>query len=264
MVVKMKRYFLIWKKLVSNTLQNAFASRSGVIFFTSGKVLRYVFFLLFLVLIVSNTKQIAGYTLWEVILFFLTFNLIDILSQGIFREVYRFRFYLISGSFDHFLLKPMSPLFRVLLGGLDILDMFTLVPLIGFIIYTFHQLPGITLISMLLYLFLVINGLLITLSFHIFVLGLGVIATEVDNAIWIFRDITYMGRIPVDVYREPVRSLLTFVIPVAAMITFPAKALLGVLSSPWIILAICLCIGFLSMSLMFWKYALRKYTSAGG
>lgn len=258
----MKRYFLVWIKLISNTIQNAFVSWTAVIFFTLGKIVRFVFFLVFLLLLVNKTTVIAGYSLWEVILFYLTFSLIDILSQGLFREVYRFRFYIVTGNFDHFLLKPFSPLFRTLLGGLDILDMMTLIPLGIFIVVNFLHLPQISLFSFLMYLILVLNGILIAVSFHIFVLGLGVIAFEVDNAIWIFRDLTYMGRIPIDVYREPVRGILTFVLPVAVMINFPAKALLGILSISNMLISFCFSFGLVFLSLLFWRYSLRKYASA--
>src|SRR3989344_7531013 len=100
------KYIRLWISLTSKTTQVAFASRSGVIFFTTGKVLRFIFFLLFILLLLSKTKSLAGYSSWQVILFYVVFNIVDTITQFFLREVYRFRSYIVTGSFDYLLLKP--------------------------------------------------------------------------------------------------------------------------------------------------------------
>lgn len=258
----MKKYLKLWLVMTSRITQIAFASRFGVIFFTFGKIVRFVFFLFFLLLLVGKTKSIAGYTFWEVILLFLTFNMVDIISQFLFREVYRFRSYIVSGSFDYLLTKPVSPLLRSLFGGSDILDLITLFPLVGFLIYTITKLGTVTITGVLLYILLLANALIIMLAFHIFVLGLGVLVTEVDNAIWIFRELTALGRVPIAVYREPLSWVLTFIVPVGIMITFPVHAALGILSFQAIIVAFLISGILFFGSLRFWRYALKQYSSA--
>ena len=121
-----KKYFWLWWSFTSITTQIAFQSRFGAIIFLIGKLLRFAFFLFFLILLVSKTKTIAGYSLWQVIFFFATFNLIDAIPQFLWREVYRFRTYVVRGFFDYIITKPISPLFRSLFGGSDILDLFIL------------------------------------------------------------------------------------------------------------------------------------------
>lgn len=257
----MKRYLKTWFIFTSRVTEIAFASRLGVVFFTLGKVFRFVFFLIFLLLLSSRIEDVAGYTLWEVILFYLTFNLIDTLTQFFFREVYKFRQYIITGNFDYILTKPLSPLFRSLLGGSDVLDLLVLVPLLIFIGYSFFMI-GVTPIGIGLYILLVFNAFLIAMSLHIFVLALGVVTTEVDNAIWMIRDITQLGRIPVDIYREPLRLVLTFIIPVAAMITIPVQSAIGIFTLQGIGVAFLFSGVFLLLSLKSWNFALKKYTSA--
>jgi len=258
----MKKYFLLWLKVTIQITQVAFASRIGVVLFTFGKIIRFVFFLVFLFLITSRTNSLAGYTVWQVILFFLTFNVIDIIAQFLWRDVYRFRSYIVSGNFDMILTKPISPLFRSLFGGSDILDLLTLFPLIGFLIYVTFQIGGVGFFDVLLYILLVINGLLISLAFHIFVLALGIVTTEVDNAIWMVREITQLGRFPIRIYPKAITFAFTYVVPVAAMIYFPTQALLGILSVQGIIISVLFSIGFLLLSLYSWRGALRKYASA--
>ncbi len=258
----MRKYFKLWFTVTGRTTQIAFASRLGVVLFTFGKVIRFLFFLIFLFLLTSKTKSIAGYTTWEIILFFVTFNFIDMIAQFLWRDVYRFRSYIVSGNFDLLLSKPISPLLRSLFGGSDILDLITLIPLVGFLFYVVQQIGNVTIFNSVLYFLLVINALIIALSLHIFVLALGVISTEVDNAIWMIREITQLGRIPVNIYPKPVSLVFTYVLPVAAMITFPSQALIGILSWQGVVVSFLFSSILLFLSLRSWNFALREYASA--
>jgi ABC-2 type transport system permease protein len=100
------------------------------------------------------------------------------------------------------------------------------------------------------------------MAFHIVVLALGVITTEVDNAIWMYREMTQLGRIPVEIYREPVTFLLTFVLPIAVMVSVPATAMQGVLSWQLILFSFLFSGALLFLSIRLWYYALRQYASA--
>ena len=200
--------------------------------------------------------------MWQILFFFATFNLIDTIPQFLWREVYRFRSYVVRGFFDYILTKPVSPLFRSLFGGSDILDLFILVISIIFVVYSAGQLGAVTLFGIVTYVLLIVNTLFISLAFHIFVLSIGILTSEVDNAIMLYRDLTQMGRVPVDIYQEPLRGFLTFAIPVGIMMTFPAQALMGLLSVQTMAMAFVFGVVFLVLSLLSWNYAIKQYASA--
>jgi ABC-2 type transport system permease protein len=110
---------------------------------------------------------------------------------------------------------------------------------------------------------LVINSLMISTAFHVVVLALGVMTTSVDNLIMVYRDLTSLVRVPVDFYTQPLRGIITFVIPLGVMFTFPAKALLGLLSTQTIIISFMCGSIALFLSVKFWNYSLKHYQSAG-
>jgi len=256
------RYIRLWTKLTVNSFLVSLTTRLSVLLFLLGKMLRFVLFFIFLLTLFSRTNRLADYSSSQVIFFFLTFNLIDTLAQLFFREVYRFRPMVVSGDFDLVLIKPINPLFRALAGGADPLDLVMLVPYIGGLVYVGGLAGGVTLGQFLYYVLLLANGLLIATGFHILVLALAIVTTEIDHAIMIYRDITSMGRIPVDIYREPLRSFLLFVIPVGVMVTVPARAFLGLLSPIAGLGACVIGVVFFSLCLGIWRYALRQYSSA--
>lgn len=262
MVGNMKKYIRIWWKLATATTQVAFISQFGVVLFVVGKLIRFFFFFLFIILIVSKTKVLSGYSIWQIVLFYATFNIIDAITQFFLREVYRFRNYISNGTFDYILIKPISPLFRSLFGGSDVLDLPMLLISLIFVIFSIFNVGHVFLENIFLYVFLLINAFFIALALHILVLVVGVFTTSVDNAIMLYRDFTLMGRLPVDIYLEPLRGIITFIIPVGVMMTFPPKALFGLLSLPAFGISFLIGVTLLVLSVKLWSFSLKNYSSA--
>lgn len=258
----MNRYIRAWWLLSTNSFQTALENRWAAAILILGKVIRFAFFFFMLLIVLQKTRALQGYNTGQIIFFFLTFNLIDIAAQFLYREVYRFRPLIVSGDFDLVLAKPIHPLLRVLLGGADPLDLVTLVPLALLIIYFGQSLGPLTPMQIASYLFLIINALLIATAFHIAVLAFGIVTTSVDHTIMIYRDLTNMGRIPIDFYNQFIRALLTFVIPVGVMMTVPAKALMGLLAPEIALFSFGVGILSLYLALAFWNWSLSRYSSA--
>ncbi len=257
----LRRYFGIWWLMSRNAFLMVLVQKMTLIIFLIGKVTRFVFFGMFIIFLLRGTNSLAGYSLNQTLFFFLTFTLVDTISQFFFREVYRFRPQIVSGSFDLVLAKPMNALFRSLMGGADVIDFITIPPVIYAVIYVGGMLNP-TFVQVLIYLLLIVNAIMISTAFHIAVLSLGILTTEVDHTIMIYRDIFSMGRFPVDIYKEPLRGILTYIIPVAMMVTLPARSVMG-LASPVGVLTSFLIGGVVFFAATrFWNYALKYYTSA--
>ena len=245
-----------------NSIQISLQQQVGVIFFLFGKLLRFGMFGVFIYFLMQKTQVLAGYNLYQTLIFFLTFNIIDGITQLLYREVYRFRPLILSGDFDTVLVKPIHPFVRILVGGVDVLDILPLLIYTGLLVFFMGQVGDITTTSIFMYAALVLNGVLIATAFHICVLAMGILSTEVDHTIMIYRDITRMGSFPVDIYTEPLRFFITFVVPIGLMISFPVKALFGMLSINIILLSFGLALVFFFVALRLWKFALLRYQSA--
>jgi len=263
MFKKFKRNLKIFLLFSYHSLKTAGQSRQAMVFFTLGKVLRFLFLFGIIFLVFSKTKIVAGWSLRQVIILYLTFNLIDTFTQILYREVYRFRPLVLSGNLDLILVKPYHPFLKILVGGADFLDLILFFPYFFLLLFFIFQ-ENISLFSFLWYLVLLINGLIIATAFHIGVLALGLLTAEVDNAIMIYRDLLNLGRFPIEIYQQTIAFIFTFIIPVGIMITFPVKALFNFLSFKNIILAFFLSFFFLLLSIKLWRLGLKKYQSAGG
>lgn len=260
---RLPTYWKVWKMFAFNALQETFLNRGTNALFISGKVIRLGMSLLFLWLIKTNIQDFSGYTPDQVIIFFLTYQLIDVVSQSLFRGVYLFSHQIRSGEFDFILARPINPLFRSLTGKPDINDVVFMVPTLLVSAIIIAQLNvTITLGSALVFLGLLINSLLIVTGLHILVLVVGVLTTEIDGVIWMYRDLSRLGQFPVTIYLEPVRFALFFIIPIGMMITVPAELLLNRPPSQAVAVAAAFGVGFFAVSLWAWRYSLRHYSSA--
>jgi ABC-2 type transport system permease protein len=85
---------------------------------------------------------------------------------------------------------------------------------------------------------------------------------RVDNLRYLLGAILDAGRWPVTVYRGLARVVLTMVIPVAIVTSYPALALLGRLEATLAAQAAAVAAGMLAVSRFAWVQALRRYTSA--
>lgn len=237
----------------------------GTILFTLGKIIRFLLFFFFVYFLVSKTSSLKGYTTDQAIIFYLTFNVIDTAAQLLFREVYRFRQLVVSGDLDGILLKPYHPFLRVLVGGIDPLDAGVLILYVILTLAFIIKLSAtLSLVAIVMYFLLIVNAMVIGTAFHILVLAFGILTSNIDHGVMIYRDLTSVGRFPLEIYQEPFRWLITFVIPVGIMMSFPTQSLFGKLGINLTIVAFVLAGTFMYVSLRLWGSALKKYQSWGG
>src|SRR5438309_93051 len=122
--------FYIWRTLTINAFQQALSNKVLFLLFFLSKIIRIVMFFLFLNFLLLGTKSLGGYSQSQIIFFYLTFNVVDTAAQFLFREVYRFRQLVVTGTLDFILMKPFNSLIRVLIGGSDFIDLFILLMII--------------------------------------------------------------------------------------------------------------------------------------
>src|SRR6185503_14084452 len=85
---------------------------------------------------------------------------------------------------------------------------------------------------------------------------------QVDNLRYLLMSVSETGRWPVTVFAGWVRILLTVVLPVGIITTFPAMALRGTWSGQTVAIALGTATGFVIASRLAWTRSLAAYTSA--
>lgn len=85
---------------------------------------------------------------------------------------------------------------------------------------------------------------------------------KIYNVTAVLRGLLEAGRFPMVAYPTAYRFFFTFVVPVAFLTTVPARAFLGRGELGWIAFGGVLAIALLVASNLFWRFAMRFYTSA--
>jgi ABC-2 type transport system permease protein len=87
---------------------------------------------------------------------------------------------------------------------------------------------------------------------------------QVEEVHELVETVAETSRYPVSFFPPPLQALLTYVIPVAYLATFPAQALLGRADLRLLPVGVVLALMALAASSWVWGHGLRSYTSAGG
>jgi ABC-2 type transport system permease protein len=260
----LRAYWQVWLRLTALQFEVQLANaRAAAIFFILGKLLRLLFAFLFLYIIVSRTQALAGYNLQEAVFILALFNLSTTLNQLFLRGVYVFRSKVVDGSFDFYLLNPLSELFYSLFSLTDVMDLLLVIPYSGIVIWAWSYAGYAFSISGFLYLALTLLIMFtFAFAFHVVVISIGVKFLEVDNTIMLYRDLEKMAAFPIEIYGKYLSMFLTYVVPFALMATIPARLIFG-LSSPLVLLFFFpLSLLLARLALWLWHASLRSYSSA--
>lgn len=257
-------YLKVWMRLTSLQFESQVANaRGAAVGFILGKLFRFLFAFVMVYVIVGRAKALAGYNLQEAILILAFFNLIQTLNQLFFRGVYMFRQKVQDGSFDFYLLNPLSELFYSLFSYTDALDVLMILPYTVILGWAWVATGyPVTLATILLILLVIAISMLFVFALHVVVVSIGVRYLEVDNTIMLYRDVEKMAAFPINMYGKFGSIFLTYIIPFGLMATVPANIVFG-LVNPWVLgVFAVLVIVQVKLALLYWRRSLLTYSSA--
>lgn len=259
-----KAYVRVWLKLTAQQFQSQIAnSRGAAILFISGKLFRLGTAFLMLFVIMGKAKLIAGYTLPQAILILALFNFVSTVTQLFMRGIYNFRQKVVDGTFDFYLLNPLSELFYSLFSYTDPMDALLVIPYLGLVGWSWVNAGYvITIVPVLTLLMILVIASFMIVSWHIVILAIGIRYLEVDNTIMLYRDLEKMAAMPIEIYGKAGETILTYIFPFALMATIPARLVFGLYNPLYLLGFAILAIIQFRLSLYLWRRALLTYSSA--
>ena len=166
-----------------------------------------------------------------------------------------------QGTLDFVLLKPISSQFWLssrTISPWGLPDLF----FGGIIIIYAGKKLGLSISNYLVSAVPIIFGLIILYSIWFILGATSIWFVKIYNVTEVLRGLLEAGRYPMVAYPAAYRVFFTFVVPVAFLTTVPAEAMLDRTEITWVFGAGILAIGLLLASGLFWRFALRFYTSA--
>ncbi len=211
-----------------------------------------------------RTNEIGGWSFFEVLVLLGLFQSMQgfiafFLQPNMSRLVSHIR----QGTLDFVLLKPVDSQFYVSFRHLvfwRLADIAIGLGIAGYSLIRLGTWPGLE--GWLLFGLLLGSAMVIVYSLWMAMMTFSFWAVKVDNLSFLFTSMFETARFPVTVYRGFLRLLLTYVFPVALITTYPAGALAGRVGWGEAAAGLLLAAVFFTLSRMFWRFALRHYSSA--
>ena len=212
----------------------------------------------------NYTSDIKGWSFARVLVLLAVYYLMDgIIETFIAPNMRNIMGQVRDGTLDFVLLKPISPQFMATFRTIVIWRIANILVALGLAAYSVGKLSltvgaqeatafAITLVA----------GSAVVYSFWLCLVTLTFWFVRLDNIEQVIWQAFEAGRYPIEIYPYWLRGALTYVVPVAFIITVPAKALTGQLAFNYVFVA--LGVGLLSIlfATAFWRYGLKHYTGA--
>jgi ABC-2 type transport system permease protein len=212
----------------------------------------------------SFTDSIGGWTYNEALivvgLLFVSFGFLDTV---IWANVEQLAIHVLKGTLDFVLTKPVNSQFHTTLQRIRldrIASMLGGVFLIGYALLQLRAAPALG--QWLMFVFMVIGALVLLYSLLIIFGTLAFWSHEVRGFTELIFALIEIGRFPVAALPEPVRAIMTFVIPIAFITTVPAEVLLGKLTTGSVFYGWIFALLAFAFCAWFWRFAVKRYASA--
>jgi ABC-2 type transport system permease protein len=168
-----------------------------------------------------------------------------------------------EGTLDFVLLKPVPAQFLASFRTINVWRIVNVLVGAGLTLYTIGRLSlsvrppqalafGVTLAA----------GMMVVYSVWLVLVTLTFWFVRIENIEQIVWQAFETGRYPIEIYPAWLRGALTYVIPVAFIITVPAQALAGRIGGGRVAVAVVVATGAVLLSSAFWRFGLKHYTGA--
>jgi ABC-2 type transport system permease protein len=221
-------------------------------------------YVVFVEVLFSHINILAGWTKYEMLLLFGTSHIVSQMFEGLFfvncielPESIR------TGNMDFFLIKPINSQFLISTRFIDLGAITNI--FIGFILVGYswmHLSYPLTISSLLIYLVLILNGMVIYYSIMFMLMTISFWTIRGEGMISVYFQSTNFARQPAEIYRGMLKLFLTFVFPMLVVVNFPVKAILNLLSGWMVVYGLIAGLVLLYASHKFWSYAVKDYRSA--
>jgi ABC-2 type transport system permease protein len=168
-----------------------------------------------------------------------------------------------DGTLDFVLLKPADAQIMVSFGRIVPGRVVDVAAALGVAVWSLRRMghvPGPAEVGGAL--LCLVSGVVVLYSIWLLAASTSFWWVRVESLSFLLGALLDAGRWPIVVYRGWIRVVLTFVLPVTLMTSFPALALQGALEPARAVWAVVAGVGFLALGRFVWRHALSHYTSA--
>jgi ABC-2 type transport system permease protein len=262
----MRRYLEIYSIMLRNSLIRELSFKANFILWMVVEVLWFCGQIVFFSIIFGQVDRIGDWTKWEVVLLVGTHQMIAQLFQAFFFvNVANLPELVRTGKLDSLLVLPIDSQFAISTKQFG-LDSVINAGLGGVVVcFSLAQLGIVpSAISILLYLAALVFGVAVHYSIMLSLAAVSFWIVRAQGLVYGYFNFLNIARYPDVIYPRVFRFVFGWIIPVVIIANIPARILIKPLGQPaWLMfhLIAASTIAFW-LSRVFWRFALRHYSSA--
>lgn len=258
------RYFRLYLVFIKQSLIKLMAYRANFYLILINNLTYFIIQLIFLEVIYSQVNSLGGWTKYEMIFYIGTFNIIDSLwILGPYFNLINIPELIRSGSLDFYITKPVNSQFMISLRNVEIGSIFSV--LAGIAIAGYALVVGnitLTFGKTILYIITIFHALLIEYGIYFMMTCLSFWIIKTDFVEKIHGILCYFSNRPVDIYKGFIRFILCYILPYGLIMTIASKSVVKSVDLGEFIGFLVLSWWFLGCSILFWRFSLKRYSSA--
>jgi len=260
-----RRYLTIYAALWKNSIVREMGFKANFLLWVVVELLWFALQLGFIAVIYQHTDRIATWSKWEVILLVGASHLIQQLFTAIFlTNITQLSENIRTGKLDFMLLFPVNTRFLISFRQVDLGGFVNAGTSIFVMLYAGRHL-GLhpTALQLIGFSALVLCSVLIHYSLMLALASTSFWTVRAQGIVWGYYNLFNLARMPDAAFHGFFRGFFTFAIPMLLVANVPTKVLARKLESPFEI-GLLLLMGAICFvaSELFWRFALRRYTSA--
>lgn len=264
-IKKIKRYIKIYLLLIKYSFMEIVIYRVSFLVELAVKLGYQGVGILFLNIVYSNVKEIAGWNFYDII--FLAG--IDIITSEILLgalSIFNLRTLpekISSGNLDITLLKPLNCLFQVSLGHPYVMSFISTISGFYLMYYAIvHSTLTLNIFNLSIILILLICGFVIGYSILVITASLSFIFINTSTLPTIGEHILFYKSNPHHVYQGALKLILFYIFPVVFISSIPASTIVHGIEIKHLLSSILTSAIFLFLAIKIWNRMIKYYSSA--
>lgn len=263
---KIKRAFKLHKIFIVQELKRMMEYKGDFLLGVFGFIAAQAVNIAYLLIIFSIIPNLAGWS-FDQIVFIYGFSLIPkAIDHLFFDNLWAVGHYIVAkGEFDKYLIRPINPLFQVLIERLQPDALGELIFGIILIIISIGKLAIVwSFAKVALFILVIPFAVMIYTGIKIGTSALALWIKRSGNITFMFYMVNDFAKYPTTIYNNFIKAIITYIIPFAFTAFYPAKYILTG-DNPLFNIGGTIIIGIaiLSVSLIIWNKGIKSYESAG-
>jgi ABC-2 type transport system permease protein len=260
-----RRYLDLYAALWKNSVTREMSFKGNFLLWIVVELLWFGLQLCFVSVLYSQTDSIGSWTKWQMVLLVGASNFIQQLYQAFFltnctnlSELVR------TGKLDFMLLLPVNTRFLVSLRVVDLgafVNALFAACVMAFaaVKLNLHPTPG----QFAGFAALCGAGILIHYSLMFILATICFWTVRAQGIVWGYYNLFNIARMPDEAFRGAFKAVFTFALPVLLVSNVPTRVLADKIYSPsaWLLL-VGVALAWAAISEWFWRFSVRRYTSA--